>query len=38
MEHPDAGGNVLTKAFVDVLWDLDAEIKQIEVKRFGLDD
>lgn len=36
LEHPDEGGNVLTKLNVDVLWDLDARIVELEVKAFGL--
>eukprot|EP00752_Nemacystus_decipiens_P014689 g13085.t1 len=31
-EHADEGGNVLTKASVDVLWELDAKILELETK------
>lgn len=38
LEHPDEGGNVLTKASVDVLWELDAKIKELEVRNLWLAD
>lgn len=35
LEHPEEGGNMLTKASVDVLWELDAKIMELEVKRLA---
>lgn len=31
-EHPDDGGNMLTKASVDLLWELDSKIVDLEVR------
>ena len=31
VEHPDTGGNVLTKESLDIFWELNAETLRVEV-------
>lgn len=31
LEHPDAGGSVLTKESMDIFWELNAETLRVEV-------